>query len=113
MSEFFHQQKKYYSTIEFAIAHIGGVWKMPILLALRNGPVRYGNLKESIPHISDKMLFTQLKELEERKMVTRHAYVEKPPRVEYQLTDRALKALPILDLLQEYGHYLATEEGCL
>ena len=55
----------------------------------------------------------ELKELEERKMVTRHAYVEKPPRVEYQLTARALKALPILDLLQEYGQYLATEEGCM
>ena len=113
MKEFLHQQRHYYSPVEFAMAHIGGTWKIPILLALRQGPVRYGILKSSIQHISDKMLITQLRELEEKKMVTRHTYIEKPPRVEYQLTSRAEKAFPVIDLLAEYGYFLAKEEGCL
>ncbi|WP_394801485.1 winged helix-turn-helix transcriptional regulator [Belliella filtrata] len=58
MKEFLHNNRIYYNPIEFAMAHIGGTWKIPILLCLRNGSVRYGDLKKAIPHISDKMLYT-------------------------------------------------------
>ncbi|MGY0038046.1 winged helix-turn-helix transcriptional regulator [Pedobacter sp. NJ-S-72] len=86
MEDFLYNNRIYYSPIEFAIAHIGGTWKMPILLSLRNGPLRYGDLKESISHISDKMLITQLRELEQKDLIIRMTYKEKPPRVEYTLT---------------------------
>jgi len=110
MEDFLHQSRIYYNPIEFALAHIGGTWKMPILLCLRDGPVRYGDLKKAIPHISDKMLITQLRELEEKGMVTRITYREKPPRVEYGLTGRAEHALPAIDVLNEYGRFLMKEE---
>jgi DNA-binding HxlR family transcriptional regulator len=55
------------------------------------------------------MLYTQLRELEEKNMIKRHTFLEKPPRVEYQLTEKAEKALPVLDQLTEYGIFLMKE----
>nr|WP_199156747.1 helix-turn-helix domain-containing protein [Pedobacter sp. ASV2] len=106
MENFIYNKRIYYSPIEFAMAHIGGTWKILILLNLRNGPLRYADLKKSIPNISDKMLYTQLRDLEEKGMVTRQAFIEKPPRVEYQMTIVAEKVVPILDQLTEYGKFL-------
>lgn len=109
MKEFIHDNRVYYNPIEFAMAHIGGTWKIPILVSLRNGALRYGDLKNAIRHISDKMLYTQLRELEDKDMIIRHTFLEKPPRVEYQLTPKAEKALPIIDQLTEYGILLMEE----
>ena len=111
MKEFVHNHRIYYNAAEFTMAHIGGVWKIPILLSLRKGPVRYGDLKKSIARISDKMLITQLRELEKKKMVTRHTHTEKPPRVEYQLTSRGKRAIAVIDKIVTYGNYLMKEEG--
>lgn len=111
MKEFLYDNRIYYSPIEFAMVHVGGTWKIPILLSLRRGPLRYGDLKKSIPHISDKMLITQLRELEDKKMLSRHSFLEKPPRVEYQLTEKAEIALPVIDKLAEYGLYLMQKAG--
>lgn len=111
MKEFLYDNRIYYNPIEFAMAHIGGTWKIPILQRLRNGAIRYGDLRKAIPRISDKMLFTQLRELEDRNMITRNTFLEKPPRVEYQLTQKAEKALPIIDQLTEYGNFLMEEVG--
>ncbi|HWV66092.1 helix-turn-helix domain-containing protein, partial [Chitinophaga sp.] len=105
MKDFWHQNRIYYSPVEFAMNYIGGTWKIPILQALRNGPVRYGDLKKSIPHITDKMLITQLRILEEKSMVTRQVYQEKPPRVDYALTARAKQALLVISHLEAYGAY--------
>ena|SRR5690606_9400776 len=110
-NEFIYDSRLYYNPIEFAMAHIGGTWKIPILLCLRNGAMRYGDLKAAIPRISHKMLITQLRELEDRKMLTRHAFNEKPPRVDYQLTALAEQALPVIDHLAEYGKSLMKEAG--
>ncbi len=111
MKEFIYDNKIYYSPIEFAMAHIGGTWKIPILLCLRKGSTRYGDLKKAIPHISDKMLFTQLRELEDKEMLTRQSFLEKPPRVEYQLTEKAKMALPVIDYMNTYGIFLMKEMG--
>jgi len=57
------------------------------------------------------MLITQLRELEDKNMLTRHSFFEKPPRVEYQLIEKAKKALPIIDQLTAYGVFLMEEAG--
>ena len=111
MPEFFHDKKLYYTPIEFAISHIGGTWKMPILWRLQNGPLRYGELKEDIPRISDKMLTSQLKELETKGMVHRKAYAEVPLRVEYTLTEKGKNALPVIETIMKYGYALIQDEG--
>lgn len=111
MQDFTHNNKQYYSPVEFAFSYIGGTWKIPILLALKDGPVRYGDLKDRISHITDKMLHTQLRELESKQMISRTIFREKPPRVEYALRERAIAALPVIDALKEYGEQLMILES--
>lgn len=109
MDKFIYDHRVYYTPIEFVFAHIGGTWKMPILICLREAEKRYGELKEAIPHISDKMLYTQLRELESKGLILRTAYQEKPPRVSYKLTKKGERALPVIDLLVEYGKGLMSD----
>jgi DNA-binding HxlR family transcriptional regulator len=106
MENFIYDKRIYYHPIEFAIFHIGGTWKIPILLALRNGPQRYGELKTAISHITDKMLVTQLRELEKKKMIYRSVYRQKPPKVTYTLTVHSEKAFAAIDALTIFGNYM-------
>ena len=65
---------------------ISGKWKPLVLFVLRDGPMRYGELKRAIPGVSDKVLIQQLKELEAHRVLARTDYKEVPPRVDYALT---------------------------
>ncbi|WP_031529817.1 winged helix-turn-helix transcriptional regulator [Dyadobacter crusticola] len=109
MDSFIFDHKVYYNPVEFAFAHIGGTWKMSILICLRDSGKRYGEIKILVPHITDKMLYTQLRELEGMGLLTRTVYQEKPPKVEYALTKKGERALPVIDRLVEYGEELMSE----
>ena len=89
-----------------AINVIGGKWKTIILYMLYDQTLRFGELKKSIPNITQKMLTQQLRELEVDGLVTRVAYNEIPPRVEYSLTEYAKELGPILGQLCEWGSRL-------
>jgi DNA-binding HxlR family transcriptional regulator len=65
--------------------------------------MRYGELKKAIPGISEKILIQELNSLVENKLVSKKAYPEIPPRVEYRLTETGLRALPIVDKLASFG----------
>ncbi|MDR6193246.1 helix-turn-helix domain-containing protein [Siphonobacter sp. SORGH_AS_0500] len=106
MPEFKHDGKLYYNPIEFALSHIGGTWKMPILWRLRTKTMRYGELKKDIPHITHKMLSTQLKDLEAHGLIQREVYAEVPPKVEYSITEKGKEALPVVEMLINYGKKL-------
>lgn len=70
---------------------IGGKWKSAILYSLgKHRVVRFNQLKQMIPDISQKMLTQQLRELERDGLINREAYPEIPPRVEYSLTKLGL-----------------------
>lgn len=111
MTNFFYQGRLYYTPIELTMAFIGGTWKMPILLALRKGSVRYGDLRKAIPHINDKMLYSQLRDLEKKGMIHRKVYQTKPPRVDYMLTDLGKKSIKLIDKINDFGEYLMEVEG--
>ena len=111
MANFIYQGRVYYSPIELTMAFIGGTWKMPILLALRKGSLRYGELKNAIPHITDKMLYSQLRDLEKKGMLTRTIYREKPPRVDYALTALGKQSIKVIDRLHDFGEHLMRIEG--
>jgi DNA-binding HxlR family transcriptional regulator len=85
------------------MSYIGGKWKPIILGRLLNGPVRFGKLAVQIPNISRKILTEQLKELEEDGLVIRHSYNEKPPRVEYELSEIGQTVIPVLMAMTELG----------
>ena len=78
-------QKKSYEDISdspllAAIEVIGGKWKTIILYMLYDQTLRFGELKKSIPKITQKMLTQQLRELEADGLVTRVAFNEIPPK---------------------------------
>ncbi|GGO19064.1 HxlR family transcriptional regulator [Micromonospora parathelypteridis] len=66
---------------------VGDKWSVLIIGTLADGPVRYSNLGDAIPGISQRMLTLTLKHLQRTGLVTRTSYPEVPPRVEYALTE--------------------------
>ena len=85
--------------IRNVLARIGDRWSILILLTLEpaNKPMRFKQIEQAIPDISQKMLTQTLRNLEADGFVTRHAYAEVPPRVEYELTERARTLTPLLN----------------
>ncbi len=111
MPEFMYKGKLYYNPVEFAMAHIGGTWKMPILWRLKDRVMRYSELKKDMPRITDKMLTTQLRELEEEGFINRKVYPVVPPKVEYSMTDKGRTCVPIIDTIRNYGLFLMDDAG--
>lgn len=111
MPEFLYNKKLYYNPVEFAMDRIGGTWKMPILWRLKDRVFRFSELRKDIPHISDKMLTTQLRELEADGFIHRKVYPVVPPKVEYSITDKGREAVPIIDTIRNYGLKLMESHG--
>lgn len=82
---------------------LSGKWTLMILFQINDKIMRYGELKRAIPGISEKMLIQELNMLVENKLVSKKAYPEIPPKVEYRLTKLGLKTLPIVDQLAQFG----------
>lgn len=91
--------------IRNVIARIGNRWNILILLTLEPAekPMRFKELEQAIPDISQKMLTRTLRNLEADGLVARHAYAEVPPRVEYELTARARTLTPHLNALVQWA----------
>ena len=89
--------------VETTLMLIGDKWKVLILRDLMPGTKRFGELKKSIGHVTQKVLTAQLRDMEENGLLHRRTYAEVPPRVEYSLTDLGRSLKPVLDALQEWG----------
>lgn len=76
--------------IREVLDRIGDKWSLLLIAVLHTGPLRYTDLQRRIPGISQRMLSLTLRQLEQDGLVTRTAYAEVPPRVEYALTPLAL-----------------------
>jgi len=97
-------QTNYYCPVEATLDIIGGKWKCVILWWLQGDrPMRFSELKQNIPSITQKVLTEQLRELEADGLVHREVYKEKPPRVEYSLTPHGVTLRPITDLMCKWG----------
>jgi DNA-binding HxlR family transcriptional regulator len=82
---------------------IGGKWKLLIIFQLTEKPLRLSQLKRQIPDISEKMLIQELKLLMESELVKRTNYGEVPPRVEYELTQKGIKVLPLIGEMKNFA----------
>ncbi|MFT2010006.1 winged helix-turn-helix transcriptional regulator [Pontibacter sp. 13R65] len=89
---------------EVYAAHIiSGQWALVICSWLINRKLRFGELKQHLPNITERMLTLQLRKLEENKIVKRTVYAEVPPRVEYELTPIGYELKPIIEQLESWG----------
>jgi DNA-binding HxlR family transcriptional regulator len=95
---------------ELTLTIIGGKWKMLIMWHLgKEGTKRFGELKSMMPGITQRMLVSQLRELEEDQIVHRKVYPVVPPKVEYSLTEHGRSLMPILKSMDEWGkNYMET-----
>lgn len=89
--------------VETTLTLIGDKWKVLILRDLMPGTKRFGELKKSIGSVSQKVLTSQLRSMEESGLVSRRVYAEVPPRVEYSLTELGRSLKPILDAMWSWG----------
>ncbi|WP_228990380.1 helix-turn-helix domain-containing protein [Streptomyces sp. DH8] len=89
--------------IDAAMDVIGGKWKVLILWALNERTCRFGELRRAVPGVTEKVLSSHLKELEDDGIVHREVYAEVPPRVEYSLTPLGLSLNAALEPLGAWG----------
>ena len=89
--------------VETTLVLIGNKWKVLILRDLILGTKRFGELRKSLGGVSQQVLTTQLRDMEEKGLVSRKIYAEVPPRVEYSLTGLGASLKPVLDAMWEWG----------
>ena len=91
--------------VEATIDVIGGKWKPVILCHLKHGTMRTSELKKAIPHITQKMLTQQLRELEKDGIINRIVYDQVPPKVEYELSEYGQTLGKILSSFCYWGEF--------
>lgn len=89
--------------VEACTEIVGGKWKGKILFILFTGTKRFGELRKLLPETTQRMLTTQLRELEEDGIVHRKVYPEVPPRVEYSIAKKGESLKPIIDAMWHWG----------
>lgn len=82
---------------------IGNKWKLLILRNLFVGPNRFGEMLNTIPGISQKVLTENLRSMEQDGILTRTVYAEVPPRVEYKLSELGETMRPIIASMETWG----------
>lgn len=101
--------------VEATLSLISDKWKVLILRDLLTGTKRFGELKKSIGSISQKVLTSNLRAMEDDGLIVRQVFAEVPPRVEYTLTERGESLRPVVDAMRAWGEEhqaeLAAEEA--
>ena len=105
MHPFSYENKTYYCPFEFALDLVSGKWKGLVLWHLAEGTMRYGELKKTLPGITQKMLTQTLRDLERYGLISRKVYPVVPPKVEGE------KLQPIFKLLHEFGQKMGQRLG--
>ena len=89
--------------VETTLTLISDKWKILIVRDLLDGTKRFSELRRSIGNISQKVLTSNLRQMEDDGLVHREVYAEVPPRVEYSLTDTGRSLKTVIDALWNWG----------
>jgi len=100
--EFIEEQQDLYAIV-LTQNILSGRWKYFILWYLKSGTRRFGDIQHFLGGLSQGSLTKQLKELEKDGVVHRKVYPEVPPKVEYSLTEKGVRLLPILEQMEAFG----------
>ena len=87
-----------------AVELVGKRWTGAILLVLLDGPLRFSEVRELVPDISDRLLSERMKELESEGIVERHVSDCGPVKVEYALTPKGRALEPTVRALKSWAH---------
>ena len=86
-----------------AVELVGKRWTGAILLVLMDGPLRFSQIKQLVPELSDRLLSERLKELEAEDIVARRVSDDSPVRVEYELTEKGRDLRPVVTALKSWA----------
>ncbi|GAB3897003.1 hypothetical protein GCM10028803_15010 [Larkinella knui] len=86
-----------------ALYVLNGKWKLPIIIALSEGPLRFKDLQRRVEGITPKLLSKELKELEQNEFVVRHVYPQIPVLIEYELTEYSNSLDDIIEAMADWG----------
>lgn len=89
--------------VEVTLKLMGDKWKILIIRDLLDGTKRFGELKKSVGNITQKVLTSNLRSMEESGLLIRKVYAQVPPKVEYTLTETGYSLKPILDSMAKWG----------
>jgi DNA-binding HxlR family transcriptional regulator len=87
-----------------AVELVGRRWTGAILRVLMDGPLRFSQIAQAVPALSDRLLSERMKELEARGIVERRVGGASPARVEYELTEMGRDLAPALEELEAWAH---------
>ena len=87
-----------------AVELVGRRWTGAILRVLMDGPLRFSEIAQAVPELSDRLLSERMKELEARGMVERNVIPGPPLRVEYELSQMGRALEPALSELQRWAN---------
>ena len=88
---------------EMPLRLIGDKWKVLIIRDLLTGTKRFNELMRSVSGITQKVLTSHLRAMEQAGLITRKIYPQVPPKVEYTLTETGYSLKPILDSMVAWG----------
>lgn len=97
--------------VETTLLLISDKWKVLILRDLLQGTKRFSELKKSLGQVSQKVLTSQLRQMEASGLISRTVYAQVPPRVEYTLTELGRSLKPVLDAMVCWGEYYQQKYG--
>ncbi len=90
--------------VEITLQLIGNKWKVLIIRDLLSGTKRFNELMRSVSGITQKVLTSNLRAMEQTGLVIRTVYPQVPPKVEYSLTETGMSLKPILDSMVMWGN---------
>lgn len=89
--------------VKDALYALNGKWKLPIIIALSTGPLRFKELQRTVENITPKILSKELKELELNEFISRKVYPTTPVTVEYELTEYSNTLEKVIIELKDWG----------
>src|SRR5215469_9267973 len=91
------------SALDVAMARVGDRWTLQVVEALLTGPRRFSELQEAIAGVAPNVLSSRLRRLEQLGLVVASPYSERPPRLEYRITEAGREPAGAVLLLTRWG----------
>ena len=91
--------------VETTLSVVGDKWEFLIVRELLDGTKRFGEIKDGLKTVTQKVLTQKLRDLEERSIVTRKIYAQVPPKVEYSLTGLGETLRPVINAMTNWGNF--------
>lgn len=89
--------------LDAALERVGDRWSFLVVEALLGGRLRFNEIQARVPHIAPNILSQRLRRLEQQRVLRAAPYSERPPRVDYELTEDGVELAGVLRLLAGWG----------